>query len=109
MRPIVLALLLSVLGCSLQCGSGEETRCLFDGRYEIGGVPQTDCLPFSAQVWLYEEVPECGTSGQEVTDDGVRVTFWFTCEPGDPVGECVGSYIYSNGCVYDGYIRRISP
>jgi hypothetical protein len=94
------------------CGGDEEddNACIFDGRYEFGYLSEmAECPPQSTALPFAKHEEPCAQSMDDVTLDGVAYNVFFSCEPGDPVGECEGFANYANGCRYDVYVRRVAP
>ena len=98
----IFSLLLLAVGCL----SSDSDECIFEGKYELGGLSVNGCEHFSTIVYHYGESEEC--SSQESNYGNIEL-FSMSCEPGNPVVECDGVANYKNGCSYTTYIRRIYP
>lgn len=94
------------------CGGGDEAdedACYFDGRYSMSFAPRSAECPTTTfpPLPLSGEQP-CAQSQQGVTPTGVIYDLFVSCDPGDPVVECLGIANFENGCSYDVALRRVA-
>jgi hypothetical protein len=107
MRKLSLALLLLLAACG---GDDSDDRCVFEGRYEFGYLSEmAACEPRTATLPFARHEEPCAQSSNDITLDSVPYNLFFSCPSGDPVVECEGFANFANGCMYDVYVRRLSP
>lgn len=95
-----------LLGCQPEADSN---ACIFEGKYEVGYLAYEsplDCSSNSAVIYGTGE-DECSTNIDQLGPTGARQLGYVSCDPGDPIVECLGYMGDSDGCQWEIYVRRI--
>lgn len=98
-------------GCGCVKEEGDDTKCVFEGRYDIGYIAYESSLDCSSNSVSFFGTGEdsCSTEINQLSVSGARQIGYISCDPADPVVECSG-YVYDDvGCQWDAYVRRVVP
>lgn len=102
MRALAVALLLA------GCAGGGEDSCVFEGRYDVGFLPENGCDGGSFTLLGTSLPEECSATIRDVNLQGIPYVATISCPASDPVVECEGWATYANGCEYSVYLRRLT-